>query len=411
MASLPALPQLPLPPATRAQWPERWLPEAVTLREAERQWVRRALALARRGLGQTSPNPAVGAVVVRDGVVVGEGYHRQAGGPHAEVVALQHAGPRASGATLYVTLEPCAHWGRTPPCTDAILQAGIRRVVACTVDPNPVVHGRGFARLREAGVEVALAEPWAQAQARSLNEAYEKFITTGIPFVTCKAAISLDGKVATAAGQSRWITGPAAREAAHRLRALHDAVLVGVGTVLADDPMLNARLKAGSRRLRQPWRVVVDSQARTPPQAALFRPRGPAGPVVIAVTPSADPGRVEALRQAGAQVWQLPADATGRVDLRALLQALGRRSIVSVLVEGGGTLHAALLQAGLVDRVVAFIAPCLIGGQRAPTFVEGEGCRALEQAWRLTWRKVRRLAGGELMVDARLSAPSASWTG
>ncbi|HEY8486216.1 MAG TPA: bifunctional diaminohydroxyphosphoribosylaminopyrimidine deaminase/5-amino-6-(5-phosphoribosylamino)uracil reductase RibD [Limnochordales bacterium] len=368
-----------------------------------RPWLRRALALARRGAGLTSPNPAVGAVVVRDGRVVGEGFHRRAGGPHAEVVALAQAGELARGATLVVTLEPCDHWGRTPPCTEAILRAGVARVVACTVDPNPRVRGRGFARLQDAGVEVLLAPPWAAQRARALNEAYEKYITTGIPYVTCKAAMSLDGKIAATSGQARWITGPQARRLAHRLRALHDAVMVGVGTVLADDPMLNAR--PGRRApARQPLRVVVDSLARTPPDAALFHPVGPTGPVLVAATQRAPAGRVAALRDAGAEVLLLPADDHGRVDLRELLAALGRRAITSILVEGGGTLHAALLEAGLVDRVAVFIAPKILGGQHAPTFVEGQGCASVEQAWPVVSWHCRRLPGGELFVEGRVQA-------
>ena len=383
------------------------LPLEVALGEPEQQWVRRALALARKGLGRTSPNPAVGAVVVRNGQVVGEGFHPRAGGPHAEVVALARAGELARGATLFVTLEPCAHWGRTPPCTDAIIRAGIRRVVACTVDPNPKVNGRGFARLKEAGIEVALAPAWAGERARALNEAYEKYITTGLPYVTCKAAMSLDGKIATASGSARWITGPEARRVAHRLRQLHDAVMVGIGTVLADNPMLNVRLSS-STRARQPVRIVVDSLARTPVTAALFEPQGPAGPVVVAATAKAPPQRIEALRAAGAEVLLLPEDPAGRVNLRALMEELGRREITSVLAEGGGTLHAGLLEAGLVDRVVVFIAPRILGGERAPTFVEGAGCDRVDQGWPVVSWRLRRLPGGELLVDGRLARRSAS---
>lgn len=372
--------------------------------EAERPFLRRALQLARRGLGRTSPNPAVGAVLVRDGQVVGEGYHRRAGEPHAEAVALARAGNLALGATLYVTLEPCAHFGRTPPCADAIIRAGVRRVVACTVDPNPRVNGRGFARLREAGVEVALAGPEEQGQARELNAAYEKFITTGLPYVTLKAAMSLDGKIATPSGDSRWITSEQARALGQRLRARSDAVMVGIGTVLADDPLLTVR-RRGRPAARQPLRVVVDSLARTPPTASLFTSPGP---VLVAATTRAPAERVEKLRERGADVLLTPPGPDGRVNLLQLLAELGRREVVSVLVEGGGTLHAALLEADLAERMVVFIAPKILGGARAPTPVEGAGAGSVAGARGLFGWRIRRLPAGELVVDALLRPPAGS---
>ena len=328
------------------------------------RWMRRALRLAGRGRGRTSPNPMVGAVVVRRGRAIGEGYHRQVGGPHAEVWALREAGAAARGATLYVTLEPCSHHGRTPPCTDAIMQAGLARVVAGCVDPNPQVNGRGVRCLRGAGIEVEVGV--MEAEARRLNEAYCKHIATGMPFVALKAAMSLDGKIATAAGESKWITGERARAAAHRLRARHDAVMVGVGTVLADDPELTVRKSRG----RTPLRVVVDSRARTPPRARLLTAdeRAP----VIAVTRQAPRARVRRLERAGAEVWVVGSQR-GKVELKGLMRRLGTEGVQSVLVEGGGTLGAGALAAGLVDRVYFFISPRIIGGARALTPVEARG--------------------------------------
>jgi diaminohydroxyphosphoribosylaminopyrimidine deaminase/5-amino-6-(5-phosphoribosylamino)uracil reductase len=353
------------------------------------RWMRRALRLAARGWGRTNPNPMVGAVLVRDGRVVGEGYHRQAGGPHGEIWALRAAGEQARGATLYVTLEPCCHHGRTPPCTEAIIAAGVRRVVAAMVDPFPQVRGCGLDHLRAAGVaaEVGLLEE----QARRLNEGYVKRLASGLPFVSLKAAMSLDGKTATAAGDSQWITGERARRAAHRLRAEHDAVLTGIQTVLADDPRLTVRHLRG----RNPRRVVADSGGRTPTTARLLA--ADARPPVIAVTDAAPAERREALAAAGAEVWVLPA-REGRVDLEALLRRLAEEGTQRVLLEAGGTLTAAALAAGLVDRVYFFIAPCLLGGAGARTPVEGEGVLSLAERHCLRDVRVKRVGEDVLIV-------------
>ncbi|GIV20005.1 MAG: riboflavin biosynthesis protein RibD [Armatimonadota bacterium] len=353
--------------------------------------MRRALALARRGF--TAPNPMVGAVLVKEGRVVGEGYHRRAGMPHAEVEALRRAGENARGATLYVTLEPCSHWGRTPPCADALIEAGVRCVYAAMQDPNPQVAGRGFQKLREAGIEVQVGV--LEEQARQLNEIFVKYHTTGMPFVTVKAAMSLDGKIATHTGDSKWITDEPARRLAHRLRAQHDAVLVGIGTVLQDDPLLTVRLP----RLREPlhrWRVVVDSRLRCPEEAQVLRVED--SPTLIATTESASPEKVARLRERGVQVEVLP-DEGGRVDLGALMKLLAHRGVTGVFCEGGGTLIASLLAKRLVDKVVFFYAPCIIGGQAAPTAVEGEGYACVEGCLRLDrvyWRRV----GRDRMVQA-----------
>ncbi len=360
------------------------------------RWMKRALRLAARGQGRTSPNPMVGAVIVADDEIVGEGYHREVGGPHAEIWALRQAGSQARGATLYVTLEPCAHEGRTPPCVDALTAAGIGRVVAAMLDPDPRVNGKGMKALAEAGVstEVGLLEE----DARQLNAAYLKHTMTGLPLVSLKAAMSLDGKIATTSGESRWITGDRARRLAHRLRAAHDAVLVGVGTIIADQPRLTVREARG----RTPLRVVVDSEARTPTDSPLLT--ADEIPPIIAVTEAAPKERVERLRNAGAETWLMPSE-NGGVDLRALMRGLGERQVQSVLAEGGGTVAAALLEAGLVDRVYFFVAPKLIGGKAAPSPVDGAGVDKLADAWRLGRIRARRI-GEDLLISGDIARPS-----
>lgn len=353
----------------------------------------RALRLARRALGATSPNPAVGAVVVRDGRVVGEGYHRRAGLPHAEVEALRAAGELARGADLYVTLEPCCHQGRTPPCTQAILEAGVRRVIVGTLDPNPRVHGRGVQLLREAGLEVEVGV--LEEACRELNRWYEKYITTGMPYVTLKLAASLDGKIATHRGDSRWITSERARAEVHRLRGRSDAVVVGANTVLRDDPQLTPR---AARPRRVPLRVVVDARLRVDPGAAVLRTPPP---TLVATTEHAPSRRREEIARTGAEVVVLPARG-GMVDLKALMRELGRREVATVLMEGGGQLAASALEQGLVDRVMFFYAPLIIGGELAPSMVRGAGAERLEEAVRLQDLRVRRL-GPDLLVEARCS--------
>ncbi len=335
-----------------------------------------ALGLARQVLGTTSPNPAVGAVVVRAGKVVGFGATSPPGGPHAEVVALSRAGELARGATLYVTLEPCSHQGRTPPCTEAIIGAGVAEVHVATLDPNPLVCGRGIKALTEAGIRVILGEH--EAEAKKLNEWFFKFITTGWPFVLAKYAMTLDGKIAAYTGDGRWVTGPEARAFVHRLRARVDAVMVGVGTVLKDDPALTARPEEFGEvpAPRQPVRVVVDSWGRTPLKARVL---DRAAPTLIATTELADPKRLKALSDRGAQVLVLPA-AEGRVDLKALLAELGRQNIAWVLAEGGSRLLGSLFDLGLIDKVLAFIAPKLIGGKKALGPLGGLGRPRLSEA-------------------------------
>lgn len=361
-------------------------------------WMGRALRLAARGRGWTSPNPMVGTVVVKRGRIVGEGYHHEVGGPHAEVWALEAAGANARGATVYVSLEPCCHHGRTPPCTRALIAAGVKRVVAASLDPDRRVSGQGVRQLRDAGIEVDVGV--REAEARRLNEGFFKRVTTGLPFVSLKAAMSLDGKIATAGGESQWITGEPARKLAHRLRAEHDAVMVGVETALADDPQLTVRTARG----RSPLRVVVDSRARTPATARLLA-AGERRPV-IAVTEAAPEVSRRHLEAAGAAVWVSPA-VNGRVDLCWLLRRLAEKGVNSVLVEGGGTFAAGALAAGVVDRVYFFVAPLILGGAGALTPVEGEGARRLAAAWRVQSMRVRRV-GEDLLITGEVSGNAAA---
>ncbi|MFZ5646522.1 MAG: bifunctional diaminohydroxyphosphoribosylaminopyrimidine deaminase/5-amino-6-(5-phosphoribosylamino)uracil reductase RibD [Bacillota bacterium] len=339
----------------------------------DENYMKMALELAAKAMGRTSPNPMVGAVLVKDGAVVGKGFHARAGTPHAEVVAIENAGDEAGGSTLYVSLEPCCHRGRTGPCTDAVIGAGIKKVVAAMADPNPLVAGKGFARLKEAGLEVV----WGimEEEARKLNEVFIKYITTGNPFVVLKAAVSLDGKIATRTGESRWITGPEARAYGHRLRDRYDAIMVGINTVLADNPSLTTRLPGVGK---DPVRIVLDSHARTPAGSKVINSSRDARAIII-VTPGAPGERVEALKNAGAEVICLP-ESEGRVNMKALFPELARRGITSVLIEGGGHVHASALASGMVDKVVWFIAPKLIGGIQAPGPLGGPGPEKLSDA-------------------------------
>ncbi|HLD14680.1 MAG TPA: bifunctional diaminohydroxyphosphoribosylaminopyrimidine deaminase/5-amino-6-(5-phosphoribosylamino)uracil reductase RibD, partial [Burkholderiales bacterium] len=349
------------------------------------RYMARALALARRGLYTTDPNPRVGCVVVRDEKVVGEGFHERAGQPHAEVIALRAAGDRARGATVYLTLEPCCHHGKTPPCTDALIGAGVARVVAAMSDPNPRVAGKGFAALTQAQItsESGLMQPDSEA----LNPGFLRRMQQGRPFVRVKLAASLDGRTALANGESKWITGEPARADVQHWRARSSAMLTGIGTVLADDPSLNVRaFEIG----RQPLRVVLDSQLRMSPKAKMLALPG----TTLVVTASNDAARAAALRQAGAEV-QVLADK-GRVDLAALMRMLAAREANEILVEAGATLSGALLEAGLVDELVLYQAPCLLGDAGRGLFrlanltqmaarpaLEIKDMRAIGQDWRL----------------------------
>ena len=352
---------------------------------SERAAMHRAVALARRGW--PSPNPPVGAVVLRDDVVVGEGYHRAAGAPHAEVEALRAAGDAARGATVFVTLEPCNHHGRTPPCTGALRAAGVARVVYACADPNPHVAGHGRDTLRAAGIAVdAGFSPDAQAEAEALLAPWSTFITLGRAHVTLKVGMSLDGRIATRTGASQWITSPAARADAHRLRAEADAVLVGSGTVHADNPALTVR-DAPLRDGRAPVRVALDTALALSPDAALVRTARDA-PTWVLCREGADPARRARLSDAGVIVLEVPTAPDGlHVDLDAALRALASRGVVGVLCEGGGALHGALRDASLADRVVCYVAPMILGGAGALSAFGGLGAGLLSEATRLgPWR-------------------------
>lgn len=326
--------------------------------------MRTALALAARGLGNTWPNPAVGCVIVRDGQVVGRGWTQPGGRPHAETEALDRAGSAARGGTAYVTLEPCCHWGRTPPCTDALVAAGIARVVVALRDPDPRVDGEGLARLRAAGVVVE--EGLCAKEATALNAGFIKRLHLKLPLVTLKLATSLDGRIATATKQSKWITGPAARRAAHGLRARHDAILVGSGTVIDDDPGLTCRLPGGVP-VPAP-RIVADARLRIPPASKLVRTARKV-PTIVATLPGHDHDALAPLLEAGVDILELPAGPQG-LAMRSILEALAARGITRLLAEGGSGIAAALLREGLVDRLAWFHAGMVIGGDGIPAAYE-----------------------------------------
>ena len=356
------------------------------------QWMARALTLAARGRGLTSPNPMVGAILVRDGAMLAERFHERAGGAHAEAAALAEAGERARGAILYVTLEPCNHVGRTPPCVDAIIRAGVRRVVSATRDPNPRVKGGGTAALATAGVEVTT--PCLEREARDLNRAFFTAVERQRPHVTVKWAMTLDGKIASFDRRSQWITGEAARQEGHRLRSQSDAIVTGIGTVLADDPALTVRL--AQPWPREPYRVVVDSRARLPLDAKLLQ-TGSRSRVLVAVGEAAAPQRLAALESAGVTVLACKS-REGRVDVADLGARLLALDVTAVLLEAGSELTGAFVQAGLVDRVAAFVAPTLLGGADAPTSVGGPGL-ALANALSLTNMTVRPI-GADWLIEA-----------
>ncbi len=356
----------------------------------DERFMRRALALARRGVGKTSPNPAVGAVLVRTGRVIGEGFHKQAGGPHAEVFALR--GGNARGATLYVTLEPCSTWGRTPPCTEAIIKAGVKHVVAAALDPNPKHKGRGLKLLKRAGVRVE-SGLFAE-EATRLNDAFNKWITTGMPFVIAKAAMSADGKIATRTGDSKWITSDQARREAHALRGRVDAIMVGARTVVRDDPQLT--LRHGVRG-RQPLRIVMDSRGTCPLDARVFTDKFRGRTIVVTSRQSPKRWR-DVLAGRGIRVVQ-----TRSRDLRGTLKALGKMDITSVLIEGGGELLGAAFDAKLVDEVMFFYAPLVIGGARAVTAVGGEGVARVKQAVKLRDCQWRRIGAEEMLLEATVA--------
>lgn len=364
-------------------------------RGEDERFMRLALELAEKGKGLTSPNPCVGTVIVKDGKVIGKGYHRKAGMPHAEIYALRQAGKNARGATLYVTLEPCRHYGRTPPCADAIISSGIKRIVAAMKDPNPLNNGRGFDVLRKNGIKVESGV--LEAEARRLNEAFIKFITTKLPFVTVKIAQSIDGKIATYTGDSKWITSKEARVFSHRLRSEADAIMVGVKTIIKDDPFLSVRDEVKSGRLRkQPVKIILDSKLHTPTTARIFS-KGSSGKVIIATTKRASKNKMEALKRKGAEI-SIVKSKDGKVDIKSLLKVLGEKELTHILIEGGGETIASALEAKAVDKVYFFIAPKIIGGRQAPTSVEGLGADRINRVIKLRDVKYEEV-GEDFLVE------------
>jgi diaminohydroxyphosphoribosylaminopyrimidine deaminase/5-amino-6-(5-phosphoribosylamino)uracil reductase len=359
-----------------------------------------ALRLAEKGQGKTSPNPMVGAVVVSKGRVVGQAYHHAAGQAHAEVLALRQAGSRATGATLYVTLEPCSHLKkRTPPCVPAVIQSGVRRVVVAMVDPNPLVRGKGVAQLRRAGLAVTVGV--ARREAETLNRAYGHWVRTTRPYVIVKAGMTLDGQIATAGGESKWITGLQSRREVHQLRSAVDGVIVGIGTVLHDDPSLTARRPPRLTVLAatQPCRIVIDSRLRIPRSAKILTQQRQAK-TIIATTDAAPKARLRALEQLGIEVLVLPGER-GRVSLKQFLALLGQRGMTSVMVEGGGELNAAFLNAKLVNHVRLYVAPTLLGGAQSKGVIGGASPRRLADAWKLKQVQTR-LLGKDVVVEGDL---------
>jgi diaminohydroxyphosphoribosylaminopyrimidine deaminase/5-amino-6-(5-phosphoribosylamino)uracil reductase len=349
-------------------------------------YMRRAIAMARKAIGRTSPNPLVGCVIVKSGKVIAEGWHKFCGGAHAEVDALKKAGTGAKGATMYVNLEPCSHWGRTPPCVEAILKAGIKKVVVAMVDPNPVNNGKSLRILQAKGVKVVTGV--CEEEAKALNTAFVKYITTRMPFVTAKTAQTLDGKIATSKGDSKWITAEATRAFATKKRDEFDAILVGINTVLADDPRLNAP----SKHL---WKIVVDSKLRTPERARIFLGADP-GQVILATTKTAPKARVTRLQKRGARVIICPAK-NGRVDLKWLFKELAKIGIASILIEGGAAVIGSALKAKLVDRLYVYIAPKIVGNERARGAVAGLDVVKISQAFRVRLTQVQKI-GSDLFL-------------
>ena len=351
----------------------------------EEEFMKQALSLARKGLGTTSPNPMVGALIVKGQKIVGRGYHKKAGLPHAEIVALEEAGPQARGATLFINLEPCCHTGKTPPCTEAITKAGIRKVVVSMVDPNPLVNGKGIESLRKAGIDVKTG--LLEEEARRLNEAFITFNEKKRPFFILKAAASLDGKIATKLGESKWISNEESRNHASRLRSMVDAIMVGINTVILDNPMLIPRL---AKPKRFPLRIVLDSKLRIPLSCQLVK-TATTYPTLIVACKDSRSDKEARLKSLGVQVVRVGADDSGRVSLREMCEELAKREVTSVLLEGGGELNSGFLREGLIDKIVFFYAPKLIGGKGAAGIVTGKGVDFLKDAYRIDITSVKRM--------------------
>jgi len=360
---------------------------------SDHRYMRKAIALAKRSIGLASPNPAVGCVIVRDGSIVGQGYHEYALREHAEIRALRAAGASARGATAYVTLEPCCHFGRTPPCVGSLIEAGIRRVVVACMDPNPRVSGKGIAGLRTAGVQVDVG--LLERQAGELIEGFARHITSGMPLVVCKVGMSLDGKIGSGRPEGRWITSPEGREFGQYLRLIADAILVGIGTVLADDPELTYRARAP--KARSLTRVVLDPFLQTPPHARLFNNLSGA-PVLLFCGPGASKTRRLKLERPGVEILTV-SRRNDQLDLKAVLQELGKRNILTVLVEGGSNVHWSFVSEGLVDKFYFIIAPVVLGGLNAIPSVGGKGYKSVAEAPRFRIRSIRRV-GPDIVLES-----------
>lgn len=358
-----------------------------------RIFMKEALRLAAKGRGRTSPNPMVGAVIIRGGKIIAGDYHRRSGTPHAEILALRNAGKLTKDATLFINLEPCCHTDKkTPPCTNAIIESGLRKVIVAMTDPNPKVSGKGIKALKNAGIEVetGMMEP----EAKRLNETFAKFITKREPFVILKAAQSLDGKIATASGESKWITGDKARQYVHRLRNEVDALIVGIGTVIADDPSLDCRIKCG----RNPFRVIVDSALRIPLNAKVLRHED--NKTIIAATEKANSEKISSVTKMGHKVLTVKSKE-GKVDLKSLMKELGRLEITSVMIEGGSSLNASALSSGIVDKVIFFCAPKIIGGVDAIPSIGGLSPASLNKIIKVKDLRVKRV-GDDFMFEGYL---------
>ncbi|SFC16340.1 diaminohydroxyphosphoribosylaminopyrimidine deaminase [Alkalibacterium subtropicum] len=350
----------------------------------DRKYMKRALELAEKGRGFTSPNPMVGAVIVKNGQIIGEGYHEKFGEAHAEVNAISSATESVEGATIYVTLEPCSHYGKTPPCSNLIIDKKLKKVVVAATDPNPLVSGRGLERIRKAGIDVV--EGVLEAESNKLNEVFNKFITTQTPFVLMKYAMSLDGKIATHTGDSKWISSEESREHAHHLRGYLSGIMVGIGTVLKDDPQLTCRVPG----YPNPVRIVLDSQLRVPLDSKILKDQDEAKTLIL-TTEHASLSMRREIEQIGVEVLTVP-EQDGKVDLEKALEILGGKGIDSILLEGGGTLNAAALEAGIIDKVNIYVAPKIIGGEEAISPVMGRGVETMKEAYGLSDMQVTKMS-------------------
>lgn len=356
------------------------------------KYMRLALELAGNAIGRTSPNPLVGAVVVKDNRVVGCGWHRKAGTPHAEVHALRQAGELARGAEVYVTLEPCSHYGKTPPCAKALIEAGVKKVYAALLDPNPKVAGKGFKMLKDAGIEVEYG--FLENEARRQNEVFLKWIERNKPFIAMKVAMTLDGKIATASGQSKWITNETSRAYGYKLRDIYDGIMVGINTVKEDNPSLTARVEGG----KNPVRIILDSSLDIDLNAKVITDKQ--AQTIIATTDRAERSKVATLEKQGIKILVVDKDKNNHVDIAKLIDILGQQKICSILVEGGGSIHGSLIENHLVDRVYFFIAPKIVGGKNAKNPVMGAGILSLNQAVELSEMEVKQLAGDILITGS-----------